>query len=165
MAFSRRGESTDHPGYRLSYWYGSVTSAAHRFAPTEYGRFVHWSWAPEERLWQLHRLRTGKVARGLKRRMYRYVLILALIDFAISVPSSRPELNSWEKVRKESTLEECRTAHHEAASGMDAKSKHDLLSHPPNPEPISNPLVEGILSIAWASIASNLSKLPKFRGQ
>ena len=31
-------------------------------------------------------------------------------------------------------------------------------SHPPNPVPISNPLVAGILSIAWASMASSLSK-------
>lgn len=31
-------------------------------------------------------------------------------------------------------------------------------SQPPNPDPISNPFVAGMLSIAWASLASSLSK-------
>lgn len=31
-------------------------------------------------------------------------------------------------------------------------------SQPPKPEPISNPLVAGMLSMAWASMASSLSK-------
>lgn len=32
------------------------------------------------------------------------------------------------------------------------------ILHPPKPEPISKPFVAGILSIAWASVASSLSK-------